>query len=244
VRAWAVAALDLIFPAVCPVCHRALADGRRDPLCGDCWRALPRITPPCCARCGRPIGAFDGAPEPPALADVACGRCAVDPPAFTWARAAAEYRDTLREALHAFKFNGRRWLARPLADLIVEQCGPILPPGASALVPVPLGRERERERGFNQAALLAERLARPLGVPVRPRWLARLRATLPQSELTAADRAGNVRGAFGASSAVAGQHVIVVDDVLTTGATVAECARALRSAGAAAVGVLTVARVL
>jgi ComF family protein len=243
-HAWAVAALDLLFPALCPVCDRALADGRRDPLCGDCWSALPRLAPPVCTRCGRPLPALDAPAAPPAAVALPCGTCAADPPAFTWARAAAEYRGTLREALHAFKFNGKRWLARPLAELIVEQCGAALPAGAAALVPVPLSRERERERGFNQAALLAERLARPLDVPVRARWLARLRATLPQSELSASERARNVRGVFGASSAVAGLHVIVVDDVLTTGATAGECARALRAAGAAEVGVLTVARVL
>jgi len=244
-HAWAVAALDLLFPALCPVCERPLADGRRDPLCGDCWRAIERIAPPWCRRCGRPLAVLDGDDAlPPAVAAVPCGACATDPPAFDWARAAADYRGTLREALHAFKFGGKRWLARPLAALIVEQCAASVPPGASALVPVPLARARERERGFNQAALLAERLAGPLGLPVRAAWLARRRATLPQSELTAAERAANVRGVFGAAAAVAGRHVIVVDDVLTTGATAAECARSLRAAGAASVGVLTVARVL
>ncbi len=114
----------------------------------------------------------------------------------------------------------------------------------AALVPVPLGRPRQRERGFNQAALLAERLAPALGVAVRPRWLARVRDTQPQSDLGAAERHANVRGAFAARAEVAGHHVVVVDDVLTTGATVAECARALRAAGAARVGVVAVARVL
>src|SRR5207237_6401269 len=99
------------------------------------------------------------------------------------------------------------------------------------------------ERGFNQAALLAERLARVLGVPLRQRWLARTRATVPQTALSATERRVNVRGAFVASTSAAGADVVLVDDVLTTGATAAECARALRAAGARSVGVLTVARV-
>jgi ComF family protein len=111
------------------------------------------------------------------------------------------------------------------------------------LVPVPLGRARERERGFNQAALVAERLARGLGAPFRPCWLARARATAPQTDLDAAARRANVRGAFVASTAAAGADVVLVDDVLTTGATAGECARALRAAGVRSVGVLTVARV-
>ena len=149
----------------------------------------------------------------------------------------------VRDALHAFKFEGRRALARPLAALVLEQWAPVIGADVAALVPVPLGRARERERGFNQAALLAERVAAGLGVPLRSRWLVRARATRPQSDLGAAERRANVRGAFAAATAAAGHHVVVVDDVLTTGATVEECARALRVAGAARVGVLTVARV-
>jgi ComF family protein len=168
----------------------------------------------------------------------------VNRPAYDYARSAAIYEGALREALHAFKFSGKRALARPLGDLAVEQCVASLLEGIEAVIAVPLARERERERGFNQAALLAQRIAKRLGVPTRPRWLARVRATRPQSDLPAAERRVNVRGAFRASRAVAGRHVLVVDDVLTTGATLGECARALRDGGARRVGVLTVARVL
>ena len=132
----------------------------------------------------------------------------------------------------------------PLGELAVEQCLASLPDGIEALVPVPLARERERERGFNQAALLARRIGRRLEVPIRPRWLARIRPTRPQSDLSAAERRANVRGAFRASPRVAGRHVLVVDDILTTGSTLDACARALREAGAFRVGVLTVARVV
>jgi ComF family protein len=133
---------------------------------------------------------------------------------FDWARSAAVYSGAVREAIHAFKFSGRA------------------------------ARARERERGYNQARLLAERVAEGWRVPLRARWLVRLRDTPAQSALTAAERRANVRHAFGASPAVRGAHVVLVDDVLTTGATAAECSRVLRAAGAAAVGVLTVARVV
>jgi ComF family protein len=245
VRAWLDAALDLVFPALCPVCDAALGSGRRDPLCGGCWDSIRRLDPPLCARCGRPAGLDIGDPAAP-IGDGAptCSACAVDPPPFQWARAAAEYAGPLREALHALKFRGRVALARPLGVLLLEQCGPARPARLDAVVPVPLAPARERERGFNQATLLAERVARAWDAPLRPRWLVRHRATSPQSDLGADERRANVRGAFAAAPAVAGRHVVVVDDVLTTGATVAECARTLHGAGAAEVGVLSVARVL
>jgi len=232
---WALAALDLVFPALCSLCERPLAIGRYDPLCGPCWASMPRIRPPWCERCGCPTPAQPPPTEP-------CAACRADPPAWDWVRAGAEYHGAARDAIHAFKFEGKRALARPLAALVLEQADPGLSTLPTALIPVPLAPDRERARGFNQAALLAERLATALRMPCRPRWLVRVRATGPQSDLGAAQRRANVRGAFLAAPAVAGHHVVVVDDVLTTGATAAECTLALRAAGAAWVGVLAVAR--
>jgi len=257
VRGWAVAALDLVFPACCPVCAATLGAGRRDPLCGACWDGIVRIDPPLCARCGLPFFVFadsrsdiderPGFPGAPGAsgsgAAQTCGPCAAAPPAFDWARAAGLYAGPLRDAVQRLKFGRRPALARPLAALVLEQCAAAMPAGA-VLVSIPLGRERERERGFNQAALVAEHVARGLGAPLSPRWLARPRATAPQTELDAAARRANVRGAFVASTAAAGADVVLVDDVLTTGATAGECARALHAVGARSVGVLTVARVL
>jgi len=239
-----VAALDLVFPALCPVCEATLGAGRRDPLCGACWDSITRLGPPWCDVCGAAPVLATSHREPPAALSCPCAACASEPPAHDYARSAAVYESELRDALHAFKFSGRRALASPLGDLATEQCAASLPGGIDALVPVPLAPERERQRGFNQSALLARRIARRLAVPVRPGWLARVRSTQPQSDLSAAERRANVRGAFRASDRVADRHVLLVDDVLTTGATLDACARALRAAGAWRIGALTVARVV
>jgi ComF family protein len=151
----------------------------------------------------------------------------------------------VREAIHAFKFGGRRGLADPLGDLLAGLGLSALPgAGPDLLVPVPLHRRRERERGYNQALLVARRLERAWGVPVAADALVRLTATAPQADLDARARRRNVRGAFGVvrAPAIAGRHIVLVDDVLTTGATASECARILSRAGASAVGVLTIAR--
>src|SRR5262249_60806067 len=215
--------------------------GGRVPGGGGGGAALAGAAPPYCAACGVPFATF--APHAGGSAGL-CGPCRTAPPVWDYARAAARYEGPLRDALHAFKFEKRRALARPLADLVLEQCGDDLAADVDALVPVPLGQARERERGFNQARLIAERLAASLDRHVEPGWLTRVRPTASQSDLGAEERRANVRGAFAATANVAGRHVVVVDDVLTTGATAAECCRALRQAGARAVGVLSVARVV
>jgi ComF family protein len=150
----------------------------------------------------------------------------------------------VRDALRAFKFEGRTGLAGPLGDLAVEVCAAHLPVPPEIVVPVPLARARERERGFNQAGLLAARIARGLGLPAGARLIRRIRATAAQAELTAAERRTNVRGAFAVRDGVSlrGRNALLVDDVLTTGATASECARVMLAAGALTVGVLTVAR--
>ncbi len=241
-REWLAALVDLVFPPFCPICRGRLAEGRRDPLCGACWARLERIAGPVCRVCGLPLGSLSAAP----LEGRSCGPCRLSPPAFRYARAAARYGDTVRQAVHALKFGGRRAMAAPLGDLLagVDLAG-LTPPGPDLAVPVPLYPGRERARGFNQAALLAARLGRVTGLPVDAGVLRRRRATAVQADLPAREREANVRGAFVVRrpERVAGRHVLLVDDVLTTGSTAGACAAALLEAGAATVGVLTVARV-
>jgi ComF family protein len=189
-------------------------------------------------------GAISG---PPQMRELLCGACRLRAPAFAYARAGARYGDVVREALHAFKFGGRRALAAPLGDLLAEAVQGRLPRGLpDLLVPVPLHPRRERERGFNQSSLLACRLGRAWGRPVRDDILGRVVATPSQTALDAAARRANVRGAFRLRrpELIVGRHVVVVDDILTTGATLSECARTLQEMGATTVGALTVARVV
>ena len=241
-RRWTGALLDLIFPPFCAVCREPLSEERRGPLCTPCWEALERIGPPWCRTCGVPMAAALRTTDAPL-----CGACRMRPPVYAYARAGVRYGDVAREALHALKFKGRRGLARPLADLVVEGGAAVLPRGRpDLLVPVPLHPRRQRERGFNQASLLAHRVGEAWSVPVRDDVLARVVATASQTALESPARRANVRNAFRLRhpESVAARHVIVVDDILTTGATVSECVRALQAGGAATVGVLTVARVV
>lgn len=242
-KEWATAFVDLLFPPFCPLCRARLDEGRRDPLCGSCWDRLERLSPPYCRICGRPLPTFDRGGPPEASP---CEPCRRRRPRFSYARAAALYGERVREAVRALKYEGKTALARPLGDLMAEAGSTMLVVNAvDCLVPVPLHPSREAERGFNQSMLLASRVSRRWGIPIAPRALRRQRPTPPQTDLDADERRRNVKGAFAVSRprAVNGQHVLLIDDVFTTGATVSECARLLLDAGARTVGVLTVSRV-
>ena len=228
--------IDLVLPPRCPACRDIVdGDGR---FCADCWRGLAFITAPQCARCGTP---FDHDRGPGAE----CGACLAQPPRFTSARAALAYGGPARSVLLALKHGDRLYLAAMMADHMTRVAGPVLVPGA-LLVPVPLHRWRLWRRGFNQAALLAQALARQSGADIDLTALVRVRATPPSVGMGRAARAANVRGAFRvvAPARIRGRDIILVDDVLTTGATVDACARHLRRAGARSIHVLTFARVV
>jgi ComF family protein len=239
---WFDPLLDLVFPAVCPVCAVRSDDPMHRPFCGPCWTALPVGLGPGCSVCGEPFPGLAGG--------LPCDACRRTPPPYAFARAVAPYRDGMREAIHALKYEGRPVLAAPLGRLLAEAGGPRLPAPpaewADGLVPVPLHPARLAERGFNQAELLATPCAARWRLPVLGRALIRIRPTLPQTDLAAAARRANVRDAFRVPrpSEVRGRRLLLVDDVLTTGATVGSAARALRAAGATAVGILTLARVV
>jgi ComF family protein len=239
---WFDPLLDLVFPAVCPVCLARSDNPAHRPFCEPCWAGLPVGLGPGCSVCGEPFPGLTG--------ELPCDACRRVPPPYAFARAVAQYRDGMREAIHALKYGGRSVLAAPLGRLLAEAGARALPAPpadwADGLVPVPLHPARLAERGFNQAEVLAAPCAARWRLPVLGRALVRARATLPQTDLDAEARRANVRDAFRVPrpSGVRDRRLLLVDDVLTTGATVGAAARALREAGAAAVGVLTLARVV
>jgi ComF family protein len=230
--------LDLLYPPRCEACGQL----RREPICADCSAAIERIAPPLCEVCGEPF-------DPLAQAAPRCADCRGHRRSFSVARSAAYYTGPLVEAICRFKYDCQMVLWRPLGRLMVEALGDgaaaVEPDTIDVVCPVPLHHSRLRERGFNQSELLGEVIAEEFGRPIKL-LLERTRPTLPQVDLPAQSRAANVRDAFAPrlQKVIAGQRVLLVDDLFTTGATLAECARVLRRAGAADVRVLTLARPL
>ena len=229
--------LDAALPPLCPACRRPVADDGG--LCPGCWSQLSFITPPYCERLGIPF-AYDPGPGVLSMQAIA------DPPAYERARAAVRYDEIARTLVHALKYGDRLDLAPTLGRWMVQAGAPLLAE-ADALVPVPLHWRRLWWRRFNQSAALAEVVAARAKLPVA-HALARVKATRPQVGLTASERALNVQGAFrvpeAARADVKGRRLVIVDDVLTSGATIDACSRVLLRAGAAAVDVLVFARVV
>jgi ComF family protein len=230
--------LDFGLPPLCPACRGLV--GNDGGLCATCWSRLSFIARPFCERLGTPFG-YD--PGPGVLSTEAVA----NPPAFARARAAVRYDDVASALVHALKYGDRLDLA-PTMGRWMARAGRELTDGADALVPVPLHWRRLWARRFNQAAALARTISEASGVPVLDDALKRLRATPQQVGLNRTDRATNVQGAFQVpedrQAAVFGKRLILIDDVLTSGATVDTCTRALLRAGAAAVDVLVFARVV
>lgn len=230
---------DLVLPPRCPLTQDELsADGALAP---TAWSAIHFIDDPACARCGAPFAADYGA-------DVECPSCIAAPPDFDRARAALVYDDASYRLLVGFKHGDRTELARMFGGWMARAGAAFLTRDA-ILTPAPLHPGRLRARRFNQSALLAQALARRSGATLSLTDVIRLRATPPQKELTAEGRRRNVAGAFGFRDADAkarfkGGHVVLVDDVLTTGATLSAMARALRRAGAARIDALVLARAM
>lgn len=230
--------LDWLLPPLCIACRNPV--GSHHALCPACWKGVGFITAPVCERLGTPL-AFDlgpGALSPAAIAQ---------PPAFDRARAAFRFDDVGRALVHGLKYGDRlevavalsAWMARAGRDLLAD---------ADALVPVPLHWTRLVSRRFNQAAELTRHLSALTGVANAPLLLKRVRRTRHQVGLTRTQRLENVTGAFRIAADrkgwVADKRLVLVDDVLTTGATIEACCRVLRRAGAARIDVLTAARVV
>jgi ComF family protein len=242
-----------VFPSRCAGCG-AWIDLEAHPspellaslLCADCRLRLRFIATPLCRICGRPFAQR-------ADHDHYCGECLQNPPPYDMARSAAVYAPPLDALVQRLKYDGRLQTARPLGDLLRAafqhnwSARPV-----DLILPVPLHRRRLRSRGFNQVQVLLRDWSRPgsrqdlapVAAAVAPRLLVRRRHTPPQAGLPRPERIRNMRGAFAVTQprAVAGRRILVVDDVMTTGATLAACVEVLRNAGAARVDVLTLAR--
>ena len=228
---------QFVFPRTCAACDGALDDSDDGLVCGRCWARLPLLPSPRCARCGHPTRPRG-----------ACAGCALLPPFVRAARSLCWVPDDTSSAIvSALKYDGWPGVADGIgarlarlswpADVVLER---------TALVPVPLAPVKERARGFNQAAVLADAVARRWGIPVWRDCLSRTRATPSQTRLTPGERLANVHGAFLANAECAeqlrGTHLVLVDDVLTTGATLNACAHALFAAGARTLSYLTFGR--
>lgn len=227
--------LNFFLPAFCLLCGKPLPPAP-GVVCAACRDQLPWLKPPVCELCGAP---FRGV----VVQSARCQECQQQPPPFHQARAAVFYEAQCREAIHRFKYGRQFVYGRFLRELLAQALEvQALAREAEVLIPVPLHPRRLRQRGFNQALLLARAFP---GLPVARGALVRQRYTRPQTELSPEERRRNVKGAFRVAdpAAVAGKKVVLLDDVFTTGATVRECARMLRRAGAAQVAVITVARV-
>ncbi len=235
--------LDVVYPPCCLVCRARLEAGA---LCDECTHSFVPLLPPYCDRCGIPI---------PADRSV-CAVCEAGPePPYAWSQALGQYTGALRAAIHRLKYDGKTALAEPLGRLLARSLddppSPLLHPtlalnpvGFDRVVPVPLHPSRLRRRGFNQAERIAFYLARERGWQLDTGGLIRVKSARSQTALNLSDRAVNVRGAFTVRPATryTGKTVLIVDDVLTTGSTAGEAARAVRDAGAARVCVVALAR--
>ncbi len=229
--------LDLLLPPLCLSCDAVVGADRT--LCPACWGQIHFIAPPFCACCGAPF-------DVPVGDGMLCGSCLNEPPHFKAARAAMLYDDASKRLVLSFKHSDRTHPAKGLAAWI-GRAGAEFLAAADYIVPVPLHRWRLFKRRYNQAALLAQALGEIAEKPVLVDALQRLRPTPIQGHKGRKERQENVRGAFGFnprySNIIKGKTVILVDDVLTTGATVNECSRVLLKAGAETANILTLARV-
>ncbi|MCX8157099.1 MAG: ComF family protein [Verrucomicrobiae bacterium] len=241
-RAFPKTALDALlaffYPELCQVCLNAQAGHPNGYVCSACAAQAQPLGPPWCDVCGQPFaGNITGA--------FICADCQATPPQFDYARSVMVFDGPVRKIIHQWKYRQAFWLEPRLAPWLTTAATPALRAGDwQAIVPVPLHPIKERERGFNQAGRLARLLSQATALPLNTRVLQRVKHTVSQTRLTRAERAANLRGAFAVPAGVrlAGARLVLVDDVMTTGATLNAAATALRQAGAEAVCAWTLAR--
>lgn len=231
--------LHAVLPVECAGCGVALTDDPVPFFCRSCWTTIKPFAGPACPHCGLPFASDVALTYSP---DHRCLSCRQHPPAFTRAWACYVYEPPLQQAIHLFKYRSKVVLTRALGTLLRHAWH--RPTDADILMPVPLHASRLREREYNQSLLLADELNRDLRLPLMYDNLVRLRATPPQTELSRSERLANLRRCFAVRrpAEIAGKRVLLVDDVMTTGTTVNECAKVLRKAGADEVYVVTLAR--
>lgn len=237
---------SVLFPAPCAICGQTLATASRVPICAPCLDELERISDPICACCGRPLVAAATHTIAPATIELRCRLCRTNFYAFDRARSFAVYNRELSEAILLLKYEQvtslADWFGGRLAEIALETALEYRP---DVVVPVPLHRDRRRERGYNQAELIAKPVARCLKLRLDANLLVRTKPRPRQLVLSRAEHWKSVRGAYaiGNGMKIDNLRVLLVDDVLTTGATLDACSRALKKAGASAVFGLTVGRV-
>jgi ComF family protein len=233
--------LHLVLPVTCKGCGVALTDDPVPFFCRACWSSIKPLNAPVCPRCGRPFASPITLEHSP---HHLCGPCRQRRPAYTRAWSLYPYEPPLQDAIRLFKYHGKVVLAAALGDLM---CAAVRQPlEVDLLMPVPLHPSRLREREFNQSILLADRLNRRLRLPLSHDNLIRIRRTESQTALSRAARLKNLRRSFAVlrPEEIKGKRILLVDDVLTTGTTVNECAKVLRKAGSADVYVGTLARTI
>lgn len=225
-RGLADSLLNFVFPPVCGACKRA-----GSLICEDCHNQLQWVQAPLCARCGRPVSSSTDC----------CPTCQERPLPLQQIRAAVLFAHPVAKLIHNLKYNGAFALAKPLAQMMAEAWSTWHMP-VDLVLPIPLHAERQRKRGYNQSALLARHFCKLVALPYIEDGLQRTRFTTPQVGLTAVERLKNVQDAFVAKIDVVGKNILLIDDVCTTGATMAAAATAFSAAGAHTVYGYCVAR--
>ncbi len=231
--------LDFILPTSCSYCNGPVGDSGIPFFCASCWADFSSLDGPVCPLCGKPFESPEALSHSP---DHRCLSCRQHPPVFDQALSVGYFEGPLREAIHQFKYRPCRSLGEPLARWMGKHIRPT--GGIDCIVPVPLHITRLRQRGFNQALIIAYELSRTFSLPFSYDNLSRVRPTRPQVELSGEERIKNVAGAFALKKPdeLKDRDILLIDDVFTTGATMNECAGVLKEAGAARVTALTLAR--
>jgi len=231
--------VDLLLPAACSFCSSPIGDSPIPRFCSTCWNDFALVQGPVCPSCGMPFVSPEALRYSP---EQTCLPCRTSNPAYDQALSVGQFEGSLREAIHQFKYRPCRALGKPLGTWLAQHVH--LRERIDLIVPVPLHTKRLRQRGFNQSVLLAHQVSMKCKAPLVSDNLLRVRPTQPQVELPAQERVKNVAGAFTVlrPREVEGNHILLIDDVFTTGATINECARVLKTAGSARVSALTLAR--